>query len=81
MVCGTAGRWAKIHDIYISVILKHFLGNRIECELIFPFPAPFSLLVDRFAVVSPYRLGVSRGEKIASMIKQSIVLTIMRSIV
>lgn len=70
-----------IHDIYISSNLKSFLVNRIECEInFFPFLAPFSLLVSRFAV-SPCRLGVKRDGAIAFVIKQPIVLAIMCSIV
>lgn len=38
MVCENAGRWARIHDIYIFAILKSFLGNRIEYEIIIPVP-------------------------------------------
>lgn len=54
-----------IHDIYISFNLKHFHGNRIavsEPRIPFPFSAPFSLLVFRFAV-SPSRLAVPMGRK------------------
>lgn len=80
MAYGAAGRWARIHDIYISVILKPFLGNRIECELTFPFPAPFPY--SSFVSPSPLPVLPCRwGGKIASMIKQPIVLTIMRLIV
>lgn len=62
MAYGAAGRWARIHDIYISVILKPFLGNRIECELTFPFPAPFFLLVARPSV-SASRSAVPMGRE------------------
>lgn len=80
MAYGAADRDRGIHDIYISSNLKHFHGNRIECELAFPFPAPFSLLISRFAVpliVLPCRWG----GKIASMIKQPIVSSIVPPIV
>lgn len=62
MAYGAAGRWARIHDIYISVILKPFLGNRIECELTFPFHAPFFLLVARPSV-SASRSAVPMGRE------------------
>ena len=80
MVCENAGRWARIHDIYISVILKPFLGNRIGYK---PLPVLRAVCPCSSFVPPPHRsvLPCRCGWKIAFMIKQPIVLTIMRLIV
>ena len=80
MVCENAGRWARIHDIYISVILKPFLGNRIGYK---PLPVLRAVCPCSSFVPPPHRsvLPCRWGWKIAFMIKQPIVLTIMRLIV
>lgn len=62
MVCENAGRWARIHDIYIFVILKPFLGNRIGDEIILPVPRavfPARLPFRR----PPYRPAVPMGRE------------------
>lgn len=80
MVCENAGRWARIHDIYIFVILKPFLGNRIGYKTPPRSPRRFPCS-SSVPAIPTYRFGVPMGGKIAFMIKQPIVLTIMRLIV
>lgn len=81
MAYGAAGRAAKTHDIYIFVILKHFLGNHIEYEIILSVPRavfPARRSFRRFRFPS---CRVDAAKRISSMIGQPIVLTIMRLIV
>lgn len=81
MVCENAGRWARIHDIYIFAILKSFLGNRIEYEIIIPVPRAVCPCSSPVSPLSPLAVSACRwGGTIASTIKQPIVLSIVVSL-